>query len=61
MSIPVMENIYTIYDLYLFICDFAKTIPNHTAISWNTNLKYLNHCGSLMLECSHAGFTVEVQ
>ena len=34
---------------------FGITVPNHTfGISRNTKLKYLNHCGSAMLDCSNA-------
>ena len=48
--------------LYISIlkCDwFVKTVPKGTfCISRNTNLKYWSHCGSLVLQCSHARFTV---
>ena len=38
---------------------FRKTDPNCTfRISRITNLKYLTHCESLLLGCSHAKFVV---
>ena len=44
--------------LSLYVTGFAKTIPNHIR---NTKLKYLNHCGTLMLDCDHARFTAKVE
>ena len=45
----------------LYVTGFGKTIPNRTfGFSRNTDLKYFNHCGSLMLYCSHTRLTVEV-
>ena len=42
-----------------YVTGFGKTDPNHTfGISRITNLKYLTHCESLLLGCSHAMFAV---
>ena len=42
------------------ICDWI--IANYTlSISRNTKLKHLSHCGSIMLDCSLARFTSEVE
>ena len=42
-----------------YVTGFMKTDPNCIfGISKITNLKYLTHCESLMLGCSHANFTV---
>ena len=41
------------------VTGFRKTNPNHTfGISRITDLKYLTHCESLLLGCSHAKFAV---
>ena len=41
------------------VTGFRKTDPNCTfGISRITNLKYLTHCESLLLGCSHAIFAV---
>ena len=41
------------------VTGFGKTDPNRTfGISRITNLKYLTHCESLLLGCSHAIFAV---
>ena len=43
----------------LFVTGFGKTDPNRTfGISRINNLKYLTHCESLLLGCSHAIFAV---
>ena len=48
--------------IILYVTGFAKTVPNRTfGISRNTELKYSSHCSTFMLDCSHAGFTAEVQ
>ena len=53
---------YAKYIQYTYVTGFGKTVPNCTfGISRNTNLNYLNYCGSLKLDCSHARFTVEGQ
>ena len=45
--------------LITFVTGFRKTDPNCTfGISRITNLKYLTHCESLLLCCSHAIFAV---
>ena len=42
-----------------YVTGFWKTDPNRTfGISRITNLKYLTHCESLLLGCSHAIFAV---
>ena len=42
-----------------YVNGFRKTDPNHTfGISRIINLKYLTHCESLLLGCSHAIFAV---
>ena len=42
--------------------DLVKTLPYLTfGISRNTNLEYQSHCGSLVLDCSHAKFTVQLE
>ena len=43
---------------------FVKTIFNGTfaiGVMRNTDLKYLNCCGSVVLDCSHTGFTAELE
>ena len=56
------EVIIIIEALYAakIICDWLwKTDPNRTFdISRITDLKYLTHCESLLLGCSHAKLTV---
>ena len=43
----------------LYVTGFRKTNPNRTfGILRITNLKYLTHCESLLLGCSHAKFAV---
>ena len=43
----------------LYVTGFWKTDPNRTfGISRITNLKYLTHCESLLLGCSHAKLAV---
>ena len=43
----------------IYVTGFGKTNPNYTfGILRITNLKYLTHCESLLLGCSHAKFTV---
>ena len=43
------------------VTGFRKTDPNRTFdISRITNLKYLTHCESLLLGCSHAKFAVAI-
>ena len=50
--------IYNIY-IYIYVTSFGKTDPNRTfGISRITNLKYLTHCESLLLGCSHTKFAV---
>ena len=42
-----------------FVTGFA--IPIRTfGITRNTKLKYSSHCSTLMLDCSHTGFTAKV-
>ena len=46
----------------VFVTGFWKTDPNRTfGISRITNLKYLTHCESLLLGCSHAIFAIQLQ
>ena len=45
--------------MLLIVTGFWKTDPNRTfGILRITNLKYLTHCESLLLGCSHATFAV---
>ena len=50
-------DVYTIN-----VTGFWKIDPNRTfGISRITNLKYLTHCESLLLGCSHAIVAVQLQ
>ena len=50
------------YTHTIYVTGFWKTDPNRTfGISRITNLKYLTHCESLLLGCSHVIFTVQLQ
>ena len=43
----------------LYVTGFARTVLKGAfCISKNINLKYLSHCDSLVLQCSHARHTV---
>ena len=54
---PMQQNI--LIRIYIYVTGFWKTDPNRTfGISRITNLKYLTHCESLLLGCSHAIFAV---
>ena len=53
------ENMFSTSSQIINVTGFWKTDPNRTfGISRITNLKYLTHCESLLLGCSHAIFAV---
>ena len=49
-------------DRQTYVIGFRKTDPNCTiGVSRITNLKYLSHCESPLLGCSHTNFTVQLE
>ena len=58
MKLPV-EMLLKSCHAVIYVTGFGKTDPNRTfGISRITDLKYLTHCESLLLGCSHAIFAV---
>ena len=47
-------------DDVFYVCDLILSNRQVVTfgISRNTNFKYLSHCSSLVLDCSHARYTV---
>ena len=53
------SHIHTYDFIITYVTGFWKTDPNRTfGILRITNLKYLTHCESLLLGCSHAKLAV---
>ena len=59
---PVFASVIPVYHLIItlvcvYVTGFSKNVQ---IIHLVFQFEYLNHCGSLMLDCSHAGFTTVV-